>query len=185
MEHPPRLLQSLKEIPMKYPAVISGYIIYSYLFYTLIRFFIIARESRVTFQTVFEMFDALPFMWLLAIMLVKVIDIKTRLYESERLRMLHEKELNMKETQITTMREVTRGLQHHINNPLAIIILTLSKVKRLVSGSPEVTKEINSIEEAAKRITKALKDFGESDYYKVEQIGSTVGAMTVPSDTAE
>jgi signal transduction histidine kinase len=185
MEKTSSFFSALKEIPMKYPAVISGYIIYSYLFYTLIRFFIIAKESKLTFQNVFEMFDALPFMWLLAIMLVKVIDIRTKLHESETLRMLHERELQVKETQITTMREVVRGLQHHINNPLAIIMLTISRIKRQIQNMPEVDKEVVSIEEASKRITKALRDFGESEYYKVEQIGSTIGAMTVPTEKME
>jgi len=34
------MINAIKEIPAKYPAVISAYIIYMYLFFVMIRFFI-------------------------------------------------------------------------------------------------------------------------------------------------
>jgi signal transduction histidine kinase len=175
-----KLKQSIKELPARYPAVISGYIIYLYLFLVMVRFFFVARYSAVTFYDVLEMFDALPFMWFLAITLVKVIQYRTKLHESETLRMMKENELEIKETQISTMREVVLGLQHQINNPLAIILLTLTKVKRSIPLSEEMTLHLATVEKESKRITQALKDFSESQHYEVEQIAKTMGAMAVP-----
>ena len=123
--------RSLKELPQKYPAVISGYIIYLYLFVVMIRFFVVAQKTHLTFYDVIEMFDALPFMWLLAMTLVKVIHVRTKLHEIETKTILKEQELQLKETQLSTMREVVMGLQHESNNPLAIIMLTLHKMKRI------------------------------------------------------
>lgn len=175
-----QLIRSIKELPAKYPAIISGYIIYLYLFIVMIRFFVVARTSEVTFYDVVEMFDALPFMWLLAMMLVKVIHIQTKLHESETQRIVKEQELQLKETQIITMREVVMGLQHQINNPLAIIMLTIHKVKRSLTMPQEMSADILSIEDESKRITKALKDFSVTQNYEVETIGQTTGTMAVP-----
>lgn len=174
------LYRSIKHLPAKYPAVISGYIIYMYLFIVMIRFFIVARHTEINFWDVVELFDALPFMWLLAMTLVKVINVRTKLHDSETQRIMKEKELHTKEIQIGTMREVVSGLQHRINNPLAIVMLTINKVRRTVALSEEMLVHINSIEKESKRITQALKDFSETQNYEVEQIGKTIVTMAVP-----
>lgn len=174
------LINTVKELPAKYPAVISAYIIYGYLFFVMIRFFILAKRSTLYFYDIVEIFDALPFMWFLAVTLVKVIDIRTKLHESETQRMVKEQELQIRDTQMGTMKEVVLGMQHQINNPLAIIMLTLHKVKRTIPLTPELGIHINAIEEESKRITQALKDFSATQSYEVEHIGKTVGAMAVP-----
>jgi len=174
------LSRSIKELPTKYPAVISGYIIYMYLFFVMIRFFIVARNTKVNIYDVLELFDALPFMWLLAMTLVKVIHIRTKLHESETQRIMDEQQLQLKETQIDTMREVVSGLQHHINNPLAIIMLTINKFRRSVPLPQAGIVDLNSIEKESKRIAQALKDFRETQNYQVQQVGTMIGAMAVP-----
>jgi len=179
----PTLFHSLRELPAKYPAVLSGYIIYLYLFIVMIRFFVEARTSTIDYYDVIEMFDALPFMWLLAMMLVKVINVRTQLHESETQRIFKEQELHIKETQIGTMREVVRGLQHQINNPLAIILLMIHRMKRS-SLSLDDSTSINTIEMESQRITQALKDFSETQKYETEQIGKTMGAMAIPGKSS-
>jgi signal transduction histidine kinase len=174
------LIRSVKELPAKYPAVISGYIIYLYLFIVMIRFFIVAKTSVISFYDIVEMFDALPFMWLLAMMLVKVIAIKTKLLESETQRMMKEQELHIKETQINTMREVVMGLQHQINNPLAVILLRIHKVKKSLLLSPEMVAHIDAIGDESKRISQALKDFSATQNYEAELIGKNIGSMALP-----
>lgn len=175
-----QLIASIREIPSKYPAVISAYIIYLYLFFVMIRFFVIAKHSAVTFLDVIEVFDALPFMWLLAVTLVKVIDVRTKLHESETRQIVYEQNLQIKETQIETMHQVVLGLQHEINNPLAIILLTIHRMKRKLLPVPEVKNDVDTIENEFLRITDALKNFSETQKYQVEMVGTTVGAMAVP-----
>ncbi len=176
-----KLFHTIKDLPAKYPAIISGYIIYLYLFIAMIRFFIVAKTTTLDFYDVIEMFDALPFMWLLAMMLVKVIQIRTKLHESETQRIVNEQKLQIKETQIDTMQEVVMGLQHQINNPLAIIMLTIHKIKRSLSQSTESVVDINMIEGELKRIKQVMKDFSETQYYETERIGKSMGTMAVPA----
>jgi len=174
------LWHALKELPLKYPAVLSAYIIYGYLFMVMIRFFIIARSQTLSFYDIFEIFDAVPFLWMLAMMLVKVIEMRTMLHESEKSRLLGEQELEIRKTQVGTMREVVLGMQHHINNPLAIITLTLQKIKRTEPMSPGLAEGMERLEHETQRITQVLKDYGTTRDYDTEEIGRTDAVMAMP-----
>ena len=165
----------------QYPALLSGYIIYSYLFISMVRLFIKARYFGATLSDAYDIFSALPFMWFLAVALVKVIDYRSKFHDSETRRMNSEIELQTKVTQLNTMHEVVKGLQHQVNNPLAIISLAIGQTKRSVGNNPMVIARIESIEHAANQITSALQKFSESGRYESERIDDVVGSIaTIP-----
>ncbi len=174
---------SVKHFVGKYPAVLSGYIIYSYLFITIMRFFLKAKSRELTLYEIYETFDALPFMWLLASALVRIIDTKTRLHNSEKNRILSLRELEIKQTQLKTMHEVARGFQHKINNPLTIISLTLTGTRRAAAGNTAVLDGLGVIKSSAARIKQAVLDFSGADRYEVECAGQVVGSMASPPST--
>jgi signal transduction histidine kinase len=157
---PARLFQlwvSLKTLPIKYPAIISGYIIYSYLFMTMIRFFIIAKHTHITVWDAFEIFDALPFMWLLALTLVKVIEIRTKLHESETQRALKERELQIRETQLKTM--------HDLKNPFAAIsgFGTILHNDAALKTMPEQREIVKYIIDAGQSALTLINDIFDSN----------------------
>ncbi len=175
------LLKSIRDLPIKYPAVISGYIIYIYLFMTMIRFFVIAKHTHVTFIDALELFDALPFMWLLALTLVKVIEIRTKLHESETQRALKERELQIRETQLKTM--------HDLKNPFAAIsgfasILHDDDVIKTMPEQREVVKYIIDAGESALTLINDIFDsnaiqsgrlrLNKSDFMSGQMIEGTV-----------
>jgi len=167
----------------EYPAVLSGYIIYSYLFVSILRLFIKVRYYGGTLSDVYDIFSALPFMWLLSVSLVKVIDYRSKLHDSETRRMRSEEQLQTNATQLETMHEVVLGLQHEVNNPLAIITLSIGQIRRHGLGDPGTPKLIDSIDDAVHRITKALHKLSETELYEVEHIHADVGSMAVlPSE---
>lgn len=174
------ILRQGTEFFTKYPAVLSGYIIYGYLFLAIIRLFLKVKYGGAKLSDAYDIFSALPFMWLLAVAMVKVIDTRTRLHESQTQIILHEEQLRLKETQLSTMKEVVRGLQHHVNNPLAIISLCLSRVKRRMAGNRDGLEDVEQIEVASKRISAALTDFSNAQQYEVEVVKSVVGTIAIP-----
>jgi hypothetical protein len=174
------LIREGQEFFTKYPAVLSGYIIYGYLFLAIIRLFLKVKYGGAKLSDAYDIFSALPFMWLLAVALVKVIETRTRLHESQTQIMLREEQLRLKETQLNTMKEVVKGLQHHVNNPLAIISLCLSRVKRRLSGNQDGLEDVGQIEIASKRISAALSEFSNARQYEVEVEPSVVGSIAVP-----
>ncbi len=173
----------VKSTMLKYPAIFAGYIIYSYLFITLLRYFIMSKANRMSVVEAIEIFDALPFMWLLALTIIKSMEYKAKLQEYENLRMLVQQDIEKKEAQLKTMHEVITGVQHYVNNPLAIISLLIGKLKRLSSSWPEIHHELNVIAQETQSVASVLKKFAESDQYQVEHINSIIGEMTIPSHT--
>jgi signal transduction histidine kinase len=174
------LFNPLTEFTAKYPAVLSGYIIYAYLFLAIIRLFLKVKFGHATLSDAYDIFSALPFMWLLAVALVKVIEIRTKLHESQTQINLDKEQLGLKEMQLKTMKEVVLGLQHHVNNPLAIIILYLGRMKRKFAQQTEVLSEVEQIELASKRISTALADFSNAEHYEAEYVEPTVGTIAMP-----
>ena len=168
----------LKNFFTRYPAVLSGYIIYCYLFISIMRLFYKAKYGTASFSDAYDIFSALPFMWFLAVSLVKVIEYRTKLHQSETNEMARSKELHVKEAQLTTMHEVVKGLQHKINNPLAIINLLISKTKKSIKENKEAENNIDMIENATNSIARALEEFSKAEQYAIEHIGMLEGNIT-------
>lgn len=175
-----RFLIFIQNFCTQYPAVLSGYVIYSYLFLSIIRLFLKVKTGFVSVGDVYDIFSALPFMWLLALSLVKVIEVRSRLHESERRRLQDQQELRIKEMQLATMKEVVLGLQHQINNPLAIISLSAGRITRVVGDSQAVTDLAREIRIANKRIATTLNEFSDAMTYEVENGSSLVGNIASP-----
>jgi nitrogen fixation/metabolism regulation signal transduction histidine kinase len=66
------------------------------------------------------------------------------------------------EIQLSALREAEKVLQHKINNPLAVIALSLSRLKRAVQRDRELIDEANDIECASQRIGSVLTDFSRT-----------------------
>jgi len=178
-----KLYEEAKNFCIKYPAVISGLFIYSYLMFCIIHYFFKVKNFSIhtsfLLENAIDSFDAFPFMWLLSVVLVKIIEVRTKLHESEEQRLVAEREIQLHQTQLNTLREVTYGIQHHVNNPLSIIILSLSSAHKAAAGNPKLTKQLNTIEEEVNRIIAALSDFSKVGAYSVESIDSKVGTIPV------
>ncbi|RPI06756.1 MAG: hypothetical protein EHM64_01925 [Ignavibacteriae bacterium] len=179
------IFHKTKKYFIKYPAVLSGIFIYSYLAICIVEYLIkiktLGNNSYSVGEKIFESFDAFPFMWLLSVALVKVIDIRTKLHESEHQRLVAEREMHVKETQLKTVHEVTRGIQHHINNPLSIIMLTLGSAHKSASGNIKLTRQLDTLDEEVNRIIAALSDFSKLSEYNVETVDPNVGEIPLRS----
>jgi signal transduction histidine kinase len=175
-----KVVTMVKEFSATYPAVLSGYIMYSYLFISIIRFYLKAKSREMSLYDIYESFDALPFMWLLSSALVSIIDMRTKLHETERARILEHRELEIKQTQLRTMNEVAKGFQHRINNPLAIIYLAVNGLRRSAGKKKEVVRGITLVADSTADIAQAVTDFSKAHKYEVENIEALVGAIASP-----
>lgn len=177
-----KLYEAIKDFCVKYPAVLSGYIIYAYFFVSTMDFYRDFKKN--SFEHGFDYvknFDSLFWMWLLAFALVKVIEYRAKFAEQERQRLEERKELELNQTQLKTMHAVVRGLQHDINNPLTIVLAYLRRAEKAAENSPEVIKSLNEVKEGAERIAKALRDYSEAK--GVATVSSPVGGVAQPLKT--
>ena len=161
----------------RYPAVLSGYVIYAYLFITIMNYYMKAKAAPLGVYDIFTIFSALPFMWFLSVALVKILDVKTKLYESERQRLLTQKELDIQQTQVQTMQETVRGLQHHINNPLTVIVLSMEAASKAAVENKEVVYSLALAKKSVDQIQYALSGFSSSQNYRTEAIDTYHGRM--------
>jgi signal transduction histidine kinase len=108
-------------------------------------------------------------MWLLAAALVKIITYRSKMLEHQ--------------TQLNTMKEIIRTLQHEINNPLAIIMGFLNQAEKEAQNLPEILNDLKEIKIGAYRIKKTLVDFSNANDYRT--VDSPVGQMAQPKRTDE
>jgi signal transduction histidine kinase len=170
------LFEPLVNFFTRYPAVLSGYIIYLYLFLATLDFYRDVKEKAPHHITdYFQNFDALIWMWLLAWALVKVIEYRTRVQTHHKKELEHQQEMKIKQTQLETMHEVIRALQHDINNPLTIILAYLRRAEKAAAKSPEVLENLAEVKSGAERIAKSLSDFAKARAYTT--VNSPVGPL--------
>ena len=117
-------------------------------------------------------------MWFLSVALVKIIDVRGRLHKSETERILAQKQIELKQTQLNTLHEVVKSLQHHINNPLAIISLTVGTARKMAKDNSDLIRQIDAIDESTQRIVRSMKEFFEAQSYETERVDAVVGSMT-------
>jgi len=173
------LFEPLVKFFAQYPAVLSGYIIYLYFFFATLEFYQdVKTKAPGHIFGYFQNFDALLWMWLLAVALVKIIEYRSKVQEHTRREMMQRQELELKQTQLNTMHEVIRALQHDINNPLTIILAYLRRAEKAAAGAEEVQKNLAEVKLGAERIAKSLSDFAKARAYAT--IDSPVGPLAQP-----
>lgn len=162
---------------VRYPAVLSGYIIYFYFLFETLDFYRDVK-SHSPHANSFQNFDALIWMWLLAWALVKIIEYRTKLQDHLKTELESKQAIELQMTQLNTMQEVIRALQHDINNPLTIILAYLRRAERAAANSPDVLQNLVEIKAGADRIAKSLSDFAKARAYTT--IDSPVGPLAQP-----
>jgi len=175
------IMVKARDFFVAYPAVLSGYLIYMYFFFSTLEFYKNFRTRTLDTFDIFNSFDALLWMWLLSYALVKIIQFREKAHEHEKLAAEREKEIEQHRSQIDTMQQVTRALQHSINNPLTIVYAYAQKLLRKEGLDPEVEKGLTEIKIGAERISKALKDYSQAKTY--ETVDTPVGKMASPGGT--
>jgi signal transduction histidine kinase len=134
------------------------------------QFYLRAKAGPLQFYDIFVIFSALPFMWFLSVALVKVIEIRTKLQESENQRFIALKELELHQAQLETMQETVRALQHHINNPLTVIKLSMELARKASHENVDIDRSLTLAEKSVNRIQNALIGFSSAKQYQSESI---------------
>jgi hypothetical protein len=176
------IYERTKAFCIKFPAFLSGLFICSYFLFCILQYFLKMKSSLLLqselLTNIVESFDAFPFMVLLSVVLVKIMEERTKSHKSKEKRILAEHEKELYETQLKTLKEVTRLMKHHINNPLAIISLSIGPARKAAGDNQKVIHQLDIIDEALKRITTALVDFSKVRQYNGEFSNPYVGSIT-------
>lgn len=167
-------LLAVKKLFVKHPAILWGFFLYGYLFISIIRLFIKAKRGILLMEDIYDIFSALLVLWLLALSTVKILEDRSKLRQTEEELAREQRRRQIEEAQLATLMQVERTLQHKINNPLALIALSLGRLRRAAQLDHELVGETNDIERASKNIGKVLTDVSRAPVQKVELGGSDV-----------
>jgi signal transduction histidine kinase len=181
-----KFYSAVREFVLRYPAILASYFIYGYYFISTMDFYIRFKDRHFGYTDALRHFDTLLWMWLLAYVLVKVIELREKIHQKEKEMIEKEHDIELKETQIQTLHEVIMTLKHEINNPLAII-LGYTRLLRKQIKEDDAMKKIDEIETASQRINHALKEFSAAQVYKLTNspIGNMVGLSEFKKDSKE
>jgi signal transduction histidine kinase len=147
----------------------------------MIEYFLRKKAAPITFLDGFFIFDALPFMWLLSVAMVKIIEIRSDLHHVEEQKTSIEQEKEVNVLQLQTLRQVVRGVQHHVNNPLAIIDLSVEKAKRYAGDNDDVKHQLEIIAEESNRIASALMELSKIKSYATKPFDEGLSIAGRPS----
>ena len=75
------------------------------------------------------------------------------------------------------MQETVRGLQHHINNPLTVIVLSMEAASKAAVENKEVVYSLALAKKSVDQIQYALSGFSSSQNYRTEAIDTYHGRM--------
>jgi hypothetical protein len=168
----------IKTLGEKYPAVLSGYFLIGYSFISIARLFVRAKKGTLFVEDLYDMFSALPFMWLLAMSVVRIMQERSKLHEIQEALTREQQQRQITETQLAYLKKTEQALQHKINNPLAVITLSLAHLKRAAQLDHDLLEETNDIEDASKRIGSVLTDFSRT---QIQKAGCVAAGMSTAS----
>ena len=109
-------------------------------------------------------------MWLLAYTFVRLLNLRERAHAQEKKTLKQERQLEIQQTQIQTLQEVTFTLMDRINNPVAIIVMYVRRLLKKIRRHSEIRKDLEAIRQAAKRISRTLEEIAATEEYKVLEL---------------
>ncbi len=158
-------LLAVKELFVKYPAILSGCLLYGYLFISIIRLFVKAKRGILLIEDIYDIFSALLILWLVALSCVKFLEERSKLRQTEE-ELARERRRPIEEAHVAPMMQVERTLRHEINNPLAVIAPSVARLKRATQLDHGLLGEIIDIEYASKKTGTALTDFSRTQVHR-------------------
>ncbi|HWP83075.1 MAG TPA: histidine kinase dimerization/phospho-acceptor domain-containing protein [Bacteroidota bacterium] len=161
--------QKAKNFLSRYPALVAGLVIYLYFLITTLDFYDHLKEANLGIFDYIKQFDTLLWMWLLAWVMIKILNYRTQVQEQAKAKFEQEQQLKSKQVQLAAIQEVVKKLQHDLNNPITILLAYLRRAERSAKDSPETLKNLQEATSAAQRIFNALAEFSKSRIYEPEQ----------------
>ncbi|HEY4643441.1 MAG TPA: hypothetical protein VIH68_01845 [Bacteroidota bacterium] len=159
----------------RYPVVFAAFFMLTFYIIATVNF---VRQVRTTVPDIFDyvfQFGGLFLIGVFGFMFIKMMRLQEELHHETAISLERKQELDKRETQMRTLREVTLTFQDEINNPLAIISAHCTKLSRRLAGQGEIQEELKVIQESVKRITERL-----SHYYRMTEyntVSSPVGNL--------
>ena len=149
--------QTIKWV-QRYPVIVASVAIFGYYTTTALDLFNKSGKTHLTFMDFFLQFDSLIWMWLVAFIFIKLQQTKEKVYSEERDKLSLQFQIDKSKIASTLLKDITKQLQDTINNPLAVISVTIEDIRKRFVADPEILRRLDQIDASMQRIHHAIKD---------------------------
>ena len=167
--------RNVRDFVERFPIVIAGSVIYIYYFVTSLDLFEHSTEKR-TFLDFLVQFDSLILLWMLAAALLQVQKFRRAHKKEEERRREMERIIDRQKIFKQIVNDVTMLLQDTVNNPLAIISVTIQDMQRRYEKDEEMQRMLGRIETSVARINDTMR--GLRGYETDKMLESTTEIVT-------
>lgn len=142
----------------RYGIVLAGILIFGYYLWAALDLFSSSNPRR-GFQGYFFQFSSVVLLWGLLFVGAKLYDYKKKQREEHESHRKIALEFERQKMQVDLLDEVTTLMSDAINNPLAVISLSASSIRRRFESDDEVVSFLDRIDGALKRMREVLAEF--------------------------
>jgi RNAse (barnase) inhibitor barstar len=167
--------------------MVAAVIIFGYYLLTSLDIIVERSGQKIRLLDYAFQFDSLIFLWIIAVVVLKLQTYRKRLRDEEEFKRQIVTDYERQRAHLQILDEISDALNDTINNPLAVITVSIGTLRQKYQLSNETLDTLNMIETAARRIRQVLN---EIKGYQTEKIVGTsritgVGSGASTSDPTE
>jgi signal transduction histidine kinase len=150
--------------------MVAAVIIFGYYLLTSLDIIVERSGQKIRLLDYAFQFDSLIFLWIIAVVVLKLQTYRKRLREEEEFKRQIVTDYERQRAHLQILDEISNALNDTINNPLAVITVSIGTLRQRYQLSNETLDTLNMIETAARRIRQVMN---EIKGYQTEKIVGT------------
>jgi hypothetical protein len=150
--------------------LLSGMLIFLYYFWVALDF-LTSPNARRDFKGSFFQFSSVIMLWGLVFLGSKLFDYRKKKEEEEKKKLALVQEYERRMMQLELLDEVANLVNDAVNNPLAIISLSVGSIREQFEPDSEILAHLDGIEGALNRVREVLAGYKS---YKSSKIVSSI-----------
>lgn len=154
-----KLLRLLRDMAVRYPAILSAYLLYMYYLFVTLDFYKSFKAAHFSSSEFLTHFDALFWMWLLAFAFVKILAYREKNHLNEKLLFIQEQQASEAEWKCKRYQSLALELKTEVNEPIAIASRCVRTVRHQSRNGSGITSKLEAIDVQLSRVIRGLGGF--------------------------
>lgn len=162
-----KLLRLLRDTAVRYPAILTGCLIYVYYLFVTLDFYKNFKDAHFSSSEFLTHFDALFWMWLLAFALVKILAYREKNHLHEKLLFIQEQQASEAEWKCKRYHSLALELNREVSEPIATASRCVRSVRHQSRNGSAITSKLEAIDVQLSRVIRGLGGF----YSGIKSVG--------------
>jgi signal transduction histidine kinase len=168
----------------KHSIMVAGVVIFGYYLLTSVDIMVERSGQKIRLLDYAFQFDSLILLWVIAVVVVKLQTYRKKLKDEEDFKRRIVTDYERQRAHLQILDDITNVLNDTINNPLAVITVSIGSLRQKYQLSSETVETLNMIESAARRIRQVLNEIKGYQTEKIVGSPRTPAADSIAPDSA-